>query len=500
MARILALDVGTTAVKAAIVDLAAGARIVAIAESPLALATPAPGWAEQDPADWWQATRIAVAALEGDDVRVGGRLDVAAVAVTGQMQDLIALDAELAPVRAAILYSDVRADAEHRVLVDELGPAWTAAVGSAPDATNVAAKWRWLVAHEPHTVEATEVVAVGAHSVVVAHLTGIVRTDPTTAATTGYFDLRAGDWWAPSVTATGCPLAPVHAVREPVGPVTTDAAATLGLAEGVPVVLAPGDAVATTVGVLGDAVGAAYAYLGTSGWVAATAAAPRPAPGVIVLPGLGDEHWIHVAPMATACGALDWARAVLFGGIDHAGFDALAASADRPAAADGVVFLPHLDGVRTPDDAPDATGVLVGVRRATERATVAAAVQEGLAHAVRTLVELIAPDADPLRVCGGGSMSRQLCRTIADVTGVPVVALDSAHAAVVGAAVTAGPAIGAAADPTTTDAEVALPDAARRRAHLAIESSFADIVPNMRGLFHSLARARGGEAPTRRDP
>ena len=444
MTRILGLDIGTTAVKAAIVDVAvdAPARIVALTEASLALATPAPGWAEQDPLDWWHATRMAVADLEGDDLRVDGVLDVAAIAVTGQMQDLVTLDADLEPVRPAILYSDVRAGAEHRALADELGPAWSAAVGSMPDASNVAAKWRWLAAHEPGTIEATHTVAVGAHSFVVARLTGAVRADPTTAATTGFFDLGAGDWWAPAVAATGCPLAPVHQVGEPVGDLTASAAAALGSAEGLPVVLAPGDAVATTVGVLGDAVGAAYAYLGTSGWVAAAAAAPRPAAGVIVLPGLDDRHWIHVAPMATACGALDWARATLFGGIGHAEFDRLAASAARPAAAEGVLFLPHLDGVRTPHDAPDATGVLVGVRRSTGRATVAAAVQEGLAHAVRVLVGLIAPETDPLRVCGGGSRSTQLCRTLADVTGVSIVALDSAHAAVVGAAVTAGRAMG----------------------------------------------------------
>ncbi len=495
MTTVLAIDVGTTAVKAALVDLADGARIVELAERPVALATPEPGWAEQDPNDWWTATLDATRALDA-----GGVARVDAVAVTGQMQDLVAVDAACAPVRPAILYSDVRATEEHETLARTLGPGWSDAVGATPDASNVAAKWAWLARHEPDSVDATEVVLVGAHAFVVAQLTGRALSDATTAATTGLFDLWAGAWWTPVIEATRCPLPAIHAVGDPAGVLTDEAAARIGVAAGTPVVLAPGDAVATTVGVLGDAIDVAYVYLGTSGWVAAAAAEPVPRDGVIVLPGLHERHWIHVAPMPTACGALDWAREVLLGGIDHDAFDRLAAAAEHPAAADGVLFLPHLDGTRTPIDAPHATGVLIGMRRATDRATVAAAVMEGLAHGVQALAEVIAPGVDPLVACGGGAGSPQLCATLADVTGSAIVPLDSAHAAVLGAAVTAGLAMGIRVDVAAGRGTPVHPDPQRHDAHRRIESPFADIVPTMSGLFHSLAHARTSEASPRRDP
>ena len=133
MTCVLALDVGTTAVKAAVVSLDGGVEVRSIAEAPLELVTPAPGWAEQDPASWWQAVVAAVAALPADE-----RRRIEAVTVTGQMQDLICVDAALVPVRPTILYSDVRATAEHAALLDELGDAWARAVGTTPDATAAA--------------------------------------------------------------------------------------------------------------------------------------------------------------------------------------------------------------------------------------------------------------------------------------------------------------------------------------------------------------------------
>ncbi len=478
MTRVLAIDVGTTAAKAALFD---DVQVVAGAAAPLPIEHPAPGWAEQDPRAWWSATVTAVRGL-GD---VG---PVDAVAVTGQMQDLVAVDGAGEPLRPAILYADQRATAEHQALAGALGPAWEVAVGSEPDATNVAAKWRWLRTHEPATVAATAVVLVGAHSAVVGRLTGVLTADATTAATTGLYDLRSGRWWAPVVDAVGIPVPVLTGCTVVAGACTPEAASTLGIAAGVPVVHACGDAVATTIGLVGDEPGRPYAYLGTSGWVAVATTGPVQAPGVIALPGLHDRHWLAVAPVLTAGAAADWARAVLFDGLGPDAFDHLAGAAC--AAAEGVVFLPHLDGVRSPSPDPDATGVLLGVRRSTSRATVAAAVYEGVAHALRAIAERVAPDAEALAVCGGGARSAVWCQVLADVCGVPVRTVDDEHAALRGAATCARLALGRSALPAVGSRATLVPDPARHAAHRAVSGSYDALVPVLGPTFAALARAR----------
>src|SRR4051812_5384345 len=186
-ALVAVLDVGTTAVKAALVD--AGGTVLRGASARVATSTPAPGHVEQDPQAWHAAAVRASAVFAGETVAV--------LAVTGQMQTTVLVDAAGAPAGPAMLYSDQRAPEQHERLTAALGSAWAGAVGAAPDATNVAAKWAWLRRHEPARADAAGTVLLGAHSWLVQQLTGVAGCDPTTAATTGLFDLSAGTWWQP---------------------------------------------------------------------------------------------------------------------------------------------------------------------------------------------------------------------------------------------------------------------------------------------------------------
>ena len=127
MTSVLAIDVGTSTVKAAHV---VSARVEAVAEHPLTVQHPHDGHVEQHPHDWWNAT---VAAVRQLGVHFTATVDV--IAVTGQMQDLITLDSQGRSVRPAVLYADTRATVEHQELVDEHGAAWPEAVGAVPDAT-----------------------------------------------------------------------------------------------------------------------------------------------------------------------------------------------------------------------------------------------------------------------------------------------------------------------------------------------------------------------------
>lgn len=485
MTNVLAIDVGTSTVKAAhVVD----ARVEAVAEHPLTVQHPHDGHVEQHPHDWWNAT---VAAVRQLGVHFTATVDV--IAVTGQMQDLITLDVQGRSVRPAVLYADTRATVEHQELVDELGAAWPEAVGAVPDATNLAAKWRWLHREEPDTLERTTTVVVGAHGAIAHRLTGRAAADPTTAATTGLYDLGAGSWWKPACTAGApvvppIPVAPIVAPNSILGSCIAEAAQALGVPVGVPVVLATGDAVATTLGVVGTERDQPYAYVGTSGWIAVATAAAHPSPGVIVLPGLGSHHWISTAPLITGGAAIDWVRTTLLGGVDYDHFDRLAAGAC--AAAEGVIVSPHLDGSRAPYPDPHATGVVIGVRRSTSRAVIAAGALEGVAHALRAIADAVTPTTRELAVCGGSSRSDLMAQILADVTGRTVHRVADEHAALRGAATCAHAALGVAPIPAADRLATFTPRSAQRRAHERLAPVFDALAGALGTTFASLADVR----------
>ena len=478
---VVALDVGTSAVKAALV--AGDGSVAQVAEVPLATSHPRPGWVEQDPSAWWEAAVASVRALGAEATTA------AALAVTGQMQDLVPVHADGTAVRPAVLYADQRAADEHRALLDELGAAWGEAVGAPPDTTTVPAKWRWLQAHEPAAAAATAVLLLGAASSVVQRATGRAACDPTTAATTGFADVHGGRWWPPVVQATGAPLPPLHPATHVVGPLRTDAAAAFGLPAHLPVVLASGDAVATTVGVVGDEVGVPYAYLGTSGWVGVLTEEATPRAGVIVLPGARPGRWLAVAPVLTAGSAVDWAREELLGGLGTDDFERLAGH--TCAAAEGVVFVPHLDGARVPVASVHGTGVLLGVRRGTARSVLAAAVVEGVAHAIRGVAAAVAPHAERLLLCGGLARSPLVAQVLADVLGVPVVTVVDDHAAVLGAASCARVALGGPPLPAASPRRTFTPRPDRQQAHARTAPVHDGMLTLLDPAFTALAAARG---------
>jgi xylulokinase len=486
VSTVAVVDIGTTAAKAAVVD--AHGRVLAATSAGYRTHSPAPGWVEQDPDAWWRATCDALAgcrqALGRPALaRVGG------LALTGQMQDVVAVRQGVAS-GPAILYGDTRAVIEHERLATELGERWEAAVGGPPDATNVAAKWAWLVDHLPERAASTDHLLFGGHSYVAYVATGRAACDPTTAATTGLLELETLAWWPPVLRAAGLPAHRLPEVVSPtavLGGLVEEAAQPLGLTAGTPVVHAPGDVLATTLGVVGGETGQPYAYLGTSGWVAVTTRTARLHPGMITLPGLDGEHWLSVAPLVTAGAAVDWAREALFGGLDVAAFDALAATAC--GAAEGLVFGPHLDGSRVPWPDPFAAGVLVGLRRTTTPAAVAAAVLEGVAHVLRAIAERLDVGRLPLRTCGGGARSDVWLQVLADVTGTRVDRVADEHAGTHGAASCAFVALGGRALPPPAPTAVFRPRPARRAHHRRVAPAVDGLLAALGPTFAALAGA-----------
>ena len=485
---ILALDLGTSGAKAALLDLRGavvrgGGGRPARAAVGYPTAVPVPGAAEQDPRDWLRAAReSALGALAA-----AGPVRPAALAVTGQMQDLVVLDAHGESIGPALLYSDTRSTAQAERL-RTLHPRWEERAGARQDATAVPAQWMRRLEAEPGLARRAAGIVLGPAGHLVQAL-GLGRhVDDTTASAAGLLDLERRDWDAEACAAAGLPMSllPRRSTRagEVVGRTGARAASLLGLPAGIPVVLALGDAAATTAGTVGLAPGSAYAYLGSSGWLARVAAAgPADAPGGaahrLALPGPGAAApELRIAALLAAGSAAAWGRAALLDGASPARADVLLErrEKERGRGPSGLLALPSIHGERFPVRDQALRAAIVGADATTRGIDLYAAVLEGVAHA---LAHGLDAGTEELVVVGGGARSAPWRRILADVTGRTVRTAEDGEAALVGAAIAAADALGLAhrirplgarpgAAATAPQEDAAAAHASRRRAHRAL--------------------------------
>ncbi|HEX4248971.1 MAG TPA: FGGY family carbohydrate kinase [Pseudonocardia sp.] len=447
-APLLVVDAGTTALKAALLDPAG--RALASASVELPVSHPGPGRAEQHPDDWWRAFVTAVR-----QCRAAGP-PPAALAVTGQMQDLVTLDRAGLPVRPALLYSDLRATAELGALTAKFGGAWSRAIGNVPDPSSTAAQLLWVREHDPESWRAVHGLVFSASGYLLRRAGGRATCDLTTASTTGLLDIEARAWWPPLLEVLGLDVGLLPELVDGVsvvGDLGRAAAEELDLSAGLPLVHAPGDAASVTGGLVGERPGAISISLGTSGWVAALAALAGAVPGGSAPGGaqlIGPHEAIHhlvgptwresllIGALLSAGATVDWARRSYLPGASHADAD-LAAEQAGPT---DLLMLPSLAGERSPVRDPLAVGAVVGLRPDTTPAQLYRAAMEGVGYALRRILTIMGPrlaevveyDASRwLPVSGGGARSAVFGQIVADVLGRPVAPVAAEQAGMHGA-------------------------------------------------------------------
>jgi xylulokinase len=415
---VLGVDVGTTAVKAAVV--AADGRLLGSASVEYPTSYPRPGWVEQDPEDWWRASCDAIRAALSD----AGRREIAAVCVSAQAPTLLALDERGEPVRPALIWMDRRAEAECAALREEVGEEDVQRVtGNRIDPYFVAPKLRWLRDNEPEAFARARVY-IQATGLVVQRLTGETTLDREHASLLSLRSLEGEVWSEHLCSAVG--VTPESFPRlvdgdEVVGAVTPAAADATGLPRGTPVTggTVDGAAAALEAGVLDE--GQSAEMTGTSTVLILPSNRPRSEPAFVAMRHAVRGRWLLLGAIVASGGSLRWLRDLL--GAES--FDALTAEAERePPGAGGIVFLPYMMGERSPIWDSDARGTFVGLTLATGRGALVRAVLEGAAFAVRHNVEVARAAGlavDELRSVGGGAQSALWGQIKADVIGVPVV-------------------------------------------------------------------------------
>jgi len=477
----LGLDVGTSGVKAILV--AAGGVVHASATTPLALATPRPGWAEQDPEAWWGAAVASTRAVVATVPTAAG--DVAAVGISGQMHSSVFLDRAGAVVRPALLWCDGRTTAECAEITRRAGGEARLREWVRNPALEgfTLPKVLWLRAHEPDAYARVATVLL-AKDFIRYRLTGVLATEPSDASGTLMFDPARLAWSDELLAAVGVPrtlLPDVGGSAEVLGRLTIEAARVTGLRAGTPVVGGGADNACGAAGVGVVAGGEAVASWGTSGTVLAPTAEP------LVDPGLRAHTFCHVLPnvwyvmgvILSAGGAFAWYREQLareLAGAPDADARLDAEAAGVAAGADGVTFLPYLQGERTPHRDASLRGAFLGLSLAHTRAHLTRAVLEGVCFAMRDSVAIlrdIGLSPAQLLLTGGGARSPFLRRLQAEVYGLPVSTVNReegpAYGAALLAAVGAGvfPDLGAAARATLTRRAPEAPAADAVRAYEA---------------------------------
>jgi xylulokinase len=407
---VLVLDVGTSALKAVVFEGDGSVSASAEAAYPRG---PSPH--RQDTGAWWQAVEDATRSLRAEGV--------AAIALTGAMENLIAVDAAGAALGEAILYPDPCGSAALDAANTALDAAGAAAImGNPPEALMTAFKIGWLKSADPARHDAARWFLPGAKDLLALRLTGIAATDPVTATTTGLMDIGTRRWSERLTALLGVdtarlpPILPASAV---IGPLRDGAAEALGLSAGIPVINGLGDAGATIIGSLCRGAGDISLYLGTSGWASRTvAAADSPVrASVYRLAHPADGLVIEITPILSAGAAGDWARAAL--GIERDERDLLLAEAD--ASPGDLLFLPYLSGERFPFFDAQVRGAFLGLDSRHGRADLYYAALEGVALAIGANLATLDPDgAGPVRIVGGGARSAVWPQMIADLIGRPV--------------------------------------------------------------------------------
>jgi xylulokinase len=439
MTFVLGIDTSTTATKAVLVD--GDGVVAAVGVSEYGYDTPHPGWSEQDPSLWWDATVAAIRQV----LDAVPDAEVAAVGLTGQMHGLVMLDAAGSVIRPAILWNDQRTAAQCDALRAAIGPGRLVELTGNDALTGFTApKVAWVREHEPDHHAAIAAICLP-KDYVRYRLTGDVATDMADGSGTLLMDVAGRRWSEEMLDAVGLTAGQVPTLYEGpevTGVVSATAAGATGLAAGTPVVAGGGDQAANAVGVgaVSPAVGAVS--IGTSGVVFVPSDRPvvEPRGRVHAFCHAVPGRWHAMGVMLSAAGSLRWYRDTVAPGVPFA--DLVAEAADVPPGADGVRFLPYLTGERTPHADPDATGAFVGLTVRHGRHHLTRAVLEGVAFGLgdglRLMAEAGVPMPDEFRVSGGGARSPLWLQIVADVLGVELATIESVEGAALGAGLLAG--------------------------------------------------------------
>ncbi|MFM0077025.1 xylulokinase [Paraburkholderia sediminicola] len=416
----LGIDLGTSELK--VLLLASDGLVVGTVRHPLDTSRPRPRWSEQDPEDWWRATRIALSTLRKHYPDAFARIQ--SVGLSGQMHGAVLLDANDRPLRPAILWNDMRSVIE----CDELtarAPRLHEVAGNCAMPGLTAPKLLWVARHEPEHFRKLACVLLP-KDYLRLRLTGVKLTDPSDASGTLWLDIARRVWSDELLQACAITRAQVPPIAEgsrAAGVVRRSVASELGLPANVIVAAGGGDTATSALGVGAAEAGDGFLSLGTSGVLSVVTDQfrPSPHPGIHALCHAIPNRWHRTSVVLSAASCVRWLCNLTSTDETSLLGEVASVSADRRAKAP--LFLPYLSGVRTPHNDPYAQGVFCGLVDSTNRATLAYSVLEGVTFAVWDGFDALYADGTretALALIGGGARSAHWAQLVADALGITI--------------------------------------------------------------------------------
>ncbi|MCI5669047.1 MAG: xylulokinase [Oscillospiraceae bacterium] len=432
MAYILGVDIGTSGTKTVL--FSEDGTPVASATYEYPLYTPQNGYAEQEPLDWWNASVNGIRDVIAES-KVSPE-DIKGVGLSGQMHGLVMLDADNQPIRKSIIWCDQRTAKEVVEITDKVGADRMIEITANPAITGfTAAKIMWVKNNEPQNYEKCRHILLP-KDYIRFMLTGEYATEVSDASGMQLLDIPNRCWSDEVLTKLGIDkalLAKVYESPEITGTVTAKAAELTGLKAGTPVVGGAGDNAAAAVGTGVVEDGKAFTTIGSSGVVFAHTSD-------ISIDKKGRVHtfccavpgcW-HVMGVTQSAGlSLKWFRdnfawaemeTALSMGVDpYYIMDKEAGSV--PIGANRLLYMPYLNGERTPHLDPNARGVFFGLSTMHKKKEMLRAVMEGVSYSLRDCVEVMREmniNVSDMMACGGGGTSPLWRQMLADLYGCPV--------------------------------------------------------------------------------
>ncbi len=447
---LLGIDLGTTGSKCILINEDGTLVARAINEYPTLI--PRPGWTEQEPKMWWEATVASIRQVL-EISQVDPHL-IVGIGLTGQMHGLVLLDKNGDTLRPCIMWNDQRTLSQCDEINQLIGKEKIIELtGNLILSGFTAPKLLWVRENEPEVYQ--QIVKILLPKDYIRYrLSGDYVTDVSDASGTSLFDVAHRQWSIGMLDALKIPKTWMPEVVESQVCSTFlshHAAKETGLIAGTPIAAGGGDQAAQALGIGIIEQGMVSATIGTSGVVFAASNKYRVEPNGLLhsfchaIPGM----WHLMGVMLSAGGSLRWFRDA-FGeseltrakatGVDPYELMMAEASEISPGS-EGLLFLPYLNGERTPYNDPMARGVFFGLSLRHQKAHLIRAILEGVSFGLYdslAMIRALGINSHEIVLTGGGARSELWRQIIADVFNVPVVTTSSDEGAAIGAALLAG--------------------------------------------------------------
>lgn len=477
----IGVDAGSSGCKAVLLERG---RVAASAFAAYPTSRTSAGAATQDAEAWLRAVATTVRRCARS-----ARGPVLGLGLTAPAHNAVLVEADGRPRAPVILWCDARPTETASELRAAYGEAFVRRTHVRLDATWTLPQLVWLRRQEPGLFEGVENILVG-KDYLRYRLTGIAATDPSDAQGTGVYDPGRGAWLTDVAEEHGLLdlLPPILPATAPGGKLVRSAARSLGLRPGTPVVVGATDTAAELVSVDAVHAGDALVKVATTGTVVAVSDRPSGADHLLTYPH-PLAGWYAVAATSSAASAYQWLRAATGNRVSEARMDRLAAAV--PPGAEGLMFLPYLEGERTPHWDRDLRGAFLGLAALHGQGHLCRAVLEGVAFSLRSCLEaqLDAGAAlDEIRLTGGG-LASPLWRSIVVAALGREAARWAPQGPALGSAVLAALGLEGRLPPLTRRRQRVSPEPGWVERYEALYRTYVDAAATLAPVSHQLARS-----------